>query len=98
MPYNRVVSLVWIIPVLGVSWLTVEVAAQLLEPGAGGSAGRLIAALVGVLMLLEGGFMVMTSYGFAGPASMTTAIHGVGLLFAGAGIWAIAHRKLVSLK
>jgi hypothetical protein len=94
--YNEVVSLVWMIPALGVSVLTVVVVLQLLDVDAGRSAGRLIASAVGVLMLLEGALVWLTSPGFSDDAGITTATHGVALMVAGAGIWGIAHRALWS--
>jgi hypothetical protein len=84
------------IPALGVSALTVAVVLQLLDLDAGRSGGRLTATAVGVLMLLEGALVLLTSPGFSDDAGMTTATHGVALLAAGAGIWGIAHRALWS--
>jgi hypothetical protein len=82
------------IPALGVSVLTVAVVWQLLDAGAGRSAARLIASVVGVLMLLEGALMLLTSSSFSDPAGMTTATHAVAMIVAGAGIWGISHRSV----
>jgi hypothetical protein len=82
------------IPALGVSVLTVVVVLQLLDSGVGKSAGRLIASAVGLLMLLEGALVLLTSPSFSDDAGMTTVTHGVAMVVAGAGIWAIAYRSL----
>jgi hypothetical protein len=84
------------IPALGVSVLTVAVVLQLLDGGISSSARRLIASAVGILMLLEGALVLFTSPGFSDASGMTTATHGVVLVVAGAGIWAIAYRSLWS--
>jgi hypothetical protein len=86
------------IPALGVSLLTVVVVLQLLEGEFGTSATRLIASAVGVLMLLEGGVVLLTNPGFTDDSGITTATHGIALLAAGAGIWAIAYRSLWTRK
>jgi hypothetical protein len=98
--YNLAVSLVWMIPALGVSLLTVMVVLQLLDSDTGRSAskqsaaGRLIASAVGILMLLEGALVLFTSPGFSDATGVTTATHGIALVVAGVGIWGIAHRTL----
>ena len=94
MLYNLVVSLVWMILALGVSLLTVAVVLQLLEGEVSQSATRLIASAVGVLMVLEGALVLFTNPNFADDSGLTTATHGVALLVAGAGTWAIAYRSL----
>lgn len=86
--------LVWIIPVLGVSVLTVMVVLQLLGASAGRSAGRMVATVVGILMLLEGAVVLLLSPGFSDAAGMTTSAHGVAMITAGTGVWAIAYRSL----
>ena len=83
-------SLVWIIPALFVSVLTIAVVLQLLE----GSAPRWIASAVGVLMLVEGSCVLLTTPTWSAETAATTAIHGVAMVAAGAGIWAIAYRAL----
>ena len=82
------------IPALGVSLLTVVVALQLFEEEVSKSATRLIASAVGVLMVLEGAVVLLTNPSFTDDPGITTATHGVALLVAGAGIWAIAYRSL----
>ena len=94
--YNLVVSLVWMIPALGVSLLTVAVVLQLMEEGVARPSDRLIASAVGALMVLEGALVLLTSPGFSDASGMTTATHGVAMIVAGAGIWSIAHRSLWS--
>lgn len=94
--YNPMVSLVWMIPALGVSVLTVAVALQLLDTGVGKSAARLTASVVGLLMLLEGGLLLLTSPSLSDPAGLTAATNGVAMIAAGAGIGAIAYRSLWS--
>jgi hypothetical protein len=82
------------IPALGVSVLTVAVVLQLLDSDAGRSAGRLIASAVGVLMLLEGALVLLTSPNISDASGMTTVTHGIAMVIAGAGIWSIAYRAL----
>jgi hypothetical protein len=86
------------IPALGVSLLTVAVVVQLLEAGVSKSAARLIAFAVGVLMLLEGAFVLFTSPSLSDPFGMTAATHGVAMVVAGAGVWGIAHRAVYPLR
>jgi hypothetical protein len=90
------VSLVWILPAIGVSVLTVAVVLQLLDVDAGRSTGRLVASTVGALMLLEGALMLLSSSSISDDTGITTAAHGIVLLIAGAGTWGIAHRSLWS--
>jgi len=84
-------SLVWMFMALGVSALTVVVVFQLLDGTTARFSGRLTASAVGMLMLLEGALVLLTSPNLADP---TPVIHGVAMLAAGAGIWSIAHRDL----
>lgn len=84
------------IPALGVSLLTVVVVLQLLDEESSKSVTRFIASAVGVLMLLEGALVLFTNPSFSDDSGLTTATHGVVLLVAGAGIWAIAYRSLWS--
>jgi hypothetical protein len=74
--------------------LTVAVVLQLLESSAGKPAARLIASAVGVLMLLEGAIVLLRSSRFADDAGQTTAAHGIALVVAGAGVWALSYRIL----
>jgi hypothetical protein len=87
-------SLVWIIPALGVAVLTIAVVLQLFEGAINRSTARLICSAVGVLLILEGAWVMLTSPSWAGETGPTTATHGIALIAAGAGIWAIAYRAL----
>ena len=84
-------SLVWMFIALGVSALTVVVVLQLLDGRTGRVSGRLTASVVGVLMLLEGAVVLLTS---RHPADMTAVIHGVAMMAAGAGIWSVSYQHL----
>jgi hypothetical protein len=84
------------IPALGVSALTVAVVLQLLDGGTSRLTARLISTALGVLMILEGAAVLFTSPGLTDDAGLTSATHGVALVAAGAGIWAIAYRTLWS--
>ena len=86
-------SLVWMILALGVSFLTIMVVLQLLDAGIRPSARRLVAFAVGSLMLLEGALVLLRSSNLSEAATSATAVHGVALIVAGAGIWGIAHRS-----
>lgn len=78
---------------LGVSALTVVVVLQVLEGQASLASGRLTAAIVGGLLLLEGAALLFTSPDLTNPTPVT---HAVAMMAAGAGIWGIAHRRLWS--
>ena len=84
-------SLVWIIPSLGVSLLTVAVVLQLLESVDSRVARRFVASAAGVFMLVAGGVLLLTASGFSDPTKTTTAAHGVALMVAGVGVWAARH-------
>jgi len=81
------------LPALGVSALTVAVVWQLLDGWPSRFSRRLIASAVGLLILLEGSLLLLTLPDTAAMDGMTPAVHGVALICAGAGIWAIAHRS-----
>jgi hypothetical protein len=84
-------SLVWMFIALGVSALTVVVVLQLLDGRAARVSGRLTASVVGVLMMLEGAAVLLTS---RNAADTTAVIHGVAMMAAGAGIWSISYQHL----
>ena len=87
-------SLVWIIPALGVSLLTIAVVLQLLEDDASRLVARMNATAAAVLLLLEGSWVLFTSRSWSGEAALTTNSHGIAMLAAGAGIWAITYLPL----
>ena len=76
--------------------LTVAVVQQLLDSWAGASAGRLVASVVGALMVLEGAMVLLMSTAFSGAEKISTAANGLAMVVAGAGIWGIAYRSLWS--
>jgi len=94
--YNSEVSLVWIIPALGVSALTVAVVLQLLDVDIHRFAGRLTASTLGLLLSLEGVLCLLAARGMSGDAGRTTLAHAVVLVMAGAAIWSLGHRDLWS--
>ena len=85
------------IPALGVSVLAIAVVLQLFDEGeTRGAAARRIASTVGLLMVLEGAWVLFRSPGWSGETAATTATHGVAMVAAGVGIGAIAYRALWS--